>query len=125
MDNSEKEEIQYLEHYGIQLGAVKIADKPPEDVELNRIRLIALTGYLVSQEHFFRIEVTKHLIRLTIKDTAIEGIWDMEPSVIQKFILEHAWQGPIGLHGPVVHLKIEAKVNGNGQNGEKENPDVA
>lgn len=101
--------VLYIEHYGIQLGAVKVANE--EDVATNRNKLIALIGYLVSQEHMFRVEITNRLVRLTIKDNIIEVIWNVEPSVMQKFILEHAWQGPVGLHGQVIHLKIEAKVN--------------
>lgn len=101
--------VLYIEHYGIQLGAVKVATE--EDVAINRNKLIALLGYLVSQEHMFRVEITSRLIRLTIKDNIVEVIWNVEPSLIQKFIIEHAWQGPVGLHGQVIHLKIEAKVN--------------
>lgn len=120
MDETNKDVVLYIEHYGIQLGAVKAGTD--EDVAISRNKLIALTGYLVAQEHMFRIEITNKLIRMTIKDNIIEVIWKIEPLFIQKFVLEHAWQGPLGLHGPVIHLKIEAKVNGNGKDEKNENP---
>ena len=118
MDNNQKRDlILYIEHYGIHLGAVKTASD--EEVAINRNKLIAVIGYLVSQEHMFHVEITNKLVRMTIKNSMLEVVWCMEPSMIQKYIVEYAWQSPVGLHGQVVHLKIEAqKVNEkNGNNG--------
>ena len=101
------EESLFFEYFGVRLSTLK--EKNEIDNSKNLLRLAGVVGWLVSQEHLYRVSVTPHIFGILLREKVIEVTWKAEPTRIQTYIMEQAWNSPVGLNGSVIHLKIEEK----------------